>query len=153
MRQRIIITTLAFMAGLFVASQGLGAGEHGSEMDSKGYGAMMDESRQPGVAAHGLDSCQISRIQNILKDKGFDAGPSDGILGPKTSQALRRFQGSEGLAVTGKPDTETLRTLTPDTGMQEYFGISPEFDEKEMVEEQPRRRGEDYGEIERMFDY
>jgi peptidoglycan hydrolase-like protein with peptidoglycan-binding domain len=114
---------------------------------------MMEESRQPGVAAHDLDSCQISRIQNILKDKGFDAGPADGILGPKTSQALRRFQGSEGLAVTGKPDTETLRTLAPDTGVQEYFGISPEFDEKEMVEEQPRRRGEDYGEIERMFDY
>jgi hypothetical protein len=160
-KQRIIITTLVLMTGFFVAGQVLGAGEYGRETGSKGYGAMMEESKQPGVAAHELDSCQVSRIQNILKDKGFDAGPSDGILGSRTSQALRGFQESEGLAVTGKPDSATLRALAPDTGTQEYFGISPEFDEKGMVEEQSReqmkapeqKQGRVYEDIERMFYY
>ena len=161
MKQRIIITTLGLMAGFFVAGQVLGAGEYGRETGSKSSGSMMEKSQQPGVATHELDSCQVSRIQNILKDKGFDAGPSDGILGPRTSHALRGFQESGGLAVTGKPDKETLRALAPDVGTQEYFGISPEFDDRGLLEEQPpeqmkapEKKGKRvYKDIERMFNY
>jgi peptidoglycan hydrolase-like protein with peptidoglycan-binding domain len=133
-----MITTLAFIAGLFVAGQGLGAGEYGHEKDSMSDGAMMEESGQPKVAAHDLDSSQVSKMQKILKDKGFDAGPVDGIAGPRTKQALSSFQESEGLAVTGKPDKETLQALAPDAETQEFFGLSPEFDEKGMMEKQPQ---------------
>lgn len=136
MRKMIMITTLAFIAGLFVAGQGLGAGEYGHKMDSMGEESMM-ESHQPKMAAHDLDSRQVSKMQEILKNKGFDAGPVDGIAGPRTKEALSSFQESEGLAVTGKPDKETLQALSPNAETQEFFGLSPEFDEKGMMEKHP----------------
>jgi hypothetical protein len=63
--------------------------------------------------------------------------------------------------VTGKPDKETLRALAPDVGTQEYFGISPAFDERELLEEQPldqmktpeKKEKRVYKDIERMFYY
>jgi len=150
MRRIVLITALAFCAGLFTVGLSLGAGEYGHEMDSKGEGSMMDESKgmmeksqdsmmeksgQSKMAVHDLDSSQVRKMQDILKDKGFDPGLADGILGPHTEQALSSFQESEGLAVTGKPDKETLHSLAPDAETQEFFGLSPEFGEQEMMQE------------------
>src|SRR4029453_8341304 len=53
----------------------------------------------------------ITEIQLILKIVGFDPGPIDGIMGPKTREALRQFQESRQLAPTGKVDEQTLRRL------------------------------------------
>ncbi len=146
MRHMIMITTLAFIAGLFVAGQGLGAGEYGHEMDSKGEGAMMEESQgemmkqapEPKMAAHDLDTRQVRKMQSILRDQGFNTGPADGIYGPLTKQAIRNFQESKGLTVTGKPDKETLQSLAPDAETQEFFGLSPAFDDQGMMEQQPQ---------------
>ena len=56
----------------------------------------------------------MSAIQEALKDKGHDPGPIDGIVGPKTRQALRDFQKAEGLQTTGGPDADTLAALGVD---------------------------------------
>ncbi|MBD3298718.1 MAG: hypothetical protein GF341_08695 [candidate division Zixibacteria bacterium] len=52
-------------------------------------------------------------IQSILKDLGgpYDPGPVDGIYGPKTTQAVRNFQGDHGLAVDGVAGPNTRREL------------------------------------------
>ena len=42
-----------------------------------------------------------------MKAKGFDPGPIDGIMGPKTTSALKDFQKREGLQVTGHLNAET----------------------------------------------
>jgi peptidoglycan hydrolase-like protein with peptidoglycan-binding domain len=50
-------------------------------------------------------------VQEALRGKGFDPGPIDGQLGPRTAQAVRDFQKQEGLQVTGQLDDETRTRL------------------------------------------
>jgi len=53
---------------------------------------------------------QVRKIQQALQDAGFNPGPVDGILGPKTLSALENFQKHKGLTV-GQTTKETLRAL------------------------------------------
>jgi len=53
-------------------------------------------------------------VQQALKEKGHDPGPIDGLMGPRTSAALRDFQSKEGIEPTGKPDRQTLASLGVD---------------------------------------
>lgn len=53
----------------------------------------------------------ISGVQGRLRNLGFPSGAVDGIAGPKTSAALRRFQKAYDLDATGKPDSDTRAKL------------------------------------------
>jgi peptidoglycan hydrolase-like protein with peptidoglycan-binding domain len=44
---------------------------------------------------------KIKQVQQKLKDQGHDAGPVDGIMGPKTQAALKEFQSAKGLKDSG----------------------------------------------------
>ena len=44
---------------------------------------------------------RVVRIQRRLASLGYDPGPTDGILGPKSRTAIRAFQARKGLKVTG----------------------------------------------------
>ncbi|MBU4063309.1 peptidoglycan-binding protein [Hyphomonas sp.] len=48
---------------------------------------------------------QVQAVQTALGRLGFGAGTPDGVLGPKTADAIRDYQGMEGLEITG--------TITP----------------------------------------
>jgi hyperosmotically inducible protein len=50
---------------------------------------------------------QVVAMQQALKDKGFDPGPVDGVEGPKTVSALKGYQKSENVTMTGKLDADT----------------------------------------------
>ena len=50
-------------------------------------------------------------VQLTLKDSGFDPGPIDGILGPKTREAIKRFQIKNKLEPTGEIDEQTINQL------------------------------------------
>jgi len=52
----------------------------------------------------------IIALQKALNERGEDLAV-DGVLGTDTVAALRRFQDSEGLQVTGQPSPETLAAL------------------------------------------
>ena len=54
---------------------------------------------------------QIPGLQVALHARGFYRGPIDGISGPMTAQAIRRFQQSAGLSVDGVPGPSTRRAL------------------------------------------
>lgn len=54
---------------------------------------------------------EIRLVQERLKAAGFDPGPIDGVLGPKTRSALEQYQRSRGLAISGRPDAPTLLSL------------------------------------------
>jgi Putative peptidoglycan binding domain len=50
-------------------------------------------------------------IQQNLKDRGFDPGSIDGVLGPRTHSALIAFQEANQLLPTGLPDLFTQKAL------------------------------------------
>ena len=50
-------------------------------------------------------------LQEKLTAKGFDTGGSDGVIGPKTEDAIRAYQASVGLPVTGDPTRKLLEML------------------------------------------
>jgi len=52
----------------------------------------------------------IRQVQRALKDRGYEPGPIDGILGSQTRNALEKYQGDNGLPI-GNLNTETLRSL------------------------------------------
>lgn len=54
---------------------------------------------------------QVKSVQEALKAKGYDAGASDGAMGPRTRAALRNFQKAEGLRATGRLDADTRSKL------------------------------------------
>ena len=66
----------------------------------------------PAVIA-ALGDWRIGQAQEQLKAVGFDPGPIDGVLGPQTRAAFRRYQASQGLPATGALDEATRRALLP----------------------------------------
>ncbi|MGR8999994.1 MAG: peptidoglycan-binding domain-containing protein [Gammaproteobacteria bacterium] len=52
----------------------------------------------------------VRKIQKALLHAGFNPGPADGIIGPKTMAALETFQKKKNLA-TGQITKETLQAL------------------------------------------
>lgn len=53
----------------------------------------------------------IRKVQETLNARGYKAGPANGTLGDETRAALRQFQKSESIAVTGRPNPRTLARL------------------------------------------
>ncbi|WP_411817524.1 lytic murein transglycosylase [Hyphococcus sp. DH-69] len=50
-------------------------------------------------------------LQQALKDRGYDPGPVDGIIGAGTKRALRTFQQSAGLPADGYASAKVLEAL------------------------------------------
>jgi membrane-bound lytic murein transglycosylase B len=53
----------------------------------------------------------IEEMQALLNALGFDAGEPDGLVGPKTRDALRAYQTAEGLPADGYPTAEVIARL------------------------------------------
>jgi peptidoglycan hydrolase-like protein with peptidoglycan-binding domain len=130
MRHLVLIATLALAIGLFAGGLVLGAeNEMGGTSQSNTSGSM-NEKMQQNTASMQLNQQQIREMQTLLNQRGFQVGEADGVLGQQTRNALRQFQQSEGLASTGTPTRETLRALAPSAEKQQFFGLSPAYEEK-----------------------
>jgi peptidoglycan hydrolase-like protein with peptidoglycan-binding domain len=82
-----------------------------------------DAARSAGMSQSGLggqaqSSDAVREAQQALQQKGFDVGPIDGIMGPKTSAALREFQQAQGLKTSGRLDQPTLSALDVQADMR-----------------------------------
>jgi mono/diheme cytochrome c family protein len=53
----------------------------------------------------------VRKAQESLIEKGIDPGPVDGLWGPMTRGAVKQFQKTEGLPVSGRLDDETKKHL------------------------------------------
>lgn len=53
----------------------------------------------------------VGRVQEKLRELGFDAGPVNGDFGSKTQAALTQFQLSRTIPASGQLDDETLAEL------------------------------------------
>jgi len=95
----------------------------------------------------------IKKVQETLRDKGYYTAPVDGIMGPQTRAALRQYQQSENLPVTGRLDGETAGKLGvgPETvggdfkAAGEAVGTGGQGVGHEMKEGKPIAAGKDMG--------
>ena len=71
----------------------------------------------PAVAAPSrpLSKDEIKELQGKLGAAGFTVGPIDGVVGPQTQAALRRYAQSRSLATPPEPTQETLLRLRSET--------------------------------------
>lgn len=53
----------------------------------------------------------LSWAQQVLREKGYRVDRRDGVMSPRTAEALRAFQRSAGLPVTGTLDAATIEKL------------------------------------------
>jgi peptidoglycan hydrolase-like protein with peptidoglycan-binding domain len=56
-------------------------------------------------------SAQVRSAQQALVDKGYNPGPVDGLMGPRTKAAVTDFQRKEGLEANGRLDMQTMSRL------------------------------------------
>lgn len=79
--------------------------------------SMADQSRKPNSpkpaprADTAREKMTIDEVQTKLIGLGYLKGKADGMIGKNTTDALRRFQKENGIAVTGKPDSDTISRL------------------------------------------
>jgi len=62
-------------------------------------------------AAPPLTNRLVELVQHHLKDLGYAPGPLDGLIGPRTLDAVRRFQRNQGLADTGVISFDLLERI------------------------------------------
>jgi peptidoglycan hydrolase-like protein with peptidoglycan-binding domain len=63
------------------------------------------------MGAGSRENGDVRSAQQALRDRGFDPGPIDGVMGPRTTAAVKEFQQKENLTVTGSLDAETNAKL------------------------------------------
>ena len=61
--------------------------------------------------ARPLGRSEIMDLQSVLTDLGYNAGASDGIIGPDTVRAVMQAQTGLGIEADGYPDLELLARL------------------------------------------
>lgn len=71
----------------------------------------------------------VAEAQRLLNERGYDAGPADGLEGPRTIRAVRAYQADHGLDRTGRVDDELLDSLRGDAPRERARAESPPKDE------------------------
>jgi membrane-bound lytic murein transglycosylase MltF len=69
------------------------------------------KTMQQLLAEHGKTPLDITEMQSLLNDKGYDAGTPDGVIGQRTRQAIRKYQQNHGLSETDEPSLSLMRHL------------------------------------------
>ena len=119
------------------------------------FGAAVTAAAQDASAveaALGLDRPTRRLIQQRLRNEGFDPGAPDGLFGPRTRNAIRRWQEARGVLATGYLDSEQAELLrgggAPPAGSNEpppRAGVELPAVPAEAVTEMPRHAGTEPG--------
>lgn len=112
---------------------------------------MLGLSLMPRASA--ADRDDVKKAQQTLRDKGYDPGPIDGVLGHQTRAAISQYQQSENLPVTGHLDEQTAGKLGvgPESiggdfkGAGQQVGEGGEAAGHEMKEGKPIAAGKEMG--------
>jgi peptidoglycan hydrolase-like protein with peptidoglycan-binding domain len=106
-------------------------GQSGTSEGQKQGAPLRDERTQTGAMGQGQSGSgaaagneEIKKVQQALKDKGQDPGAIDGVMGPKTKEALKAFQEKQGLKATGSLDEQTKKALGIEQGASSGRGSS-----------------------------
>lgn len=83
----------------------------GGQQASAGATAAGEDSQREQSLPPPVSEQLVRNVQDKLRAKGIDAGPVDGIWGPRTHAGLREFQQNQGLETTGQLNLATLSAL------------------------------------------
>ncbi|MEM7172842.1 MAG: peptidoglycan-binding protein [Pseudomonadota bacterium] len=84
---------------------------------SKDFDSLIDRVLPGGSESpQTIQNPTVQEIQSHLAQLGFDPGPADGVMGPKTQGAILTFQKVRGLPADGLPSTALLKELRSVTG-------------------------------------
>lgn len=62
----------------------------------------------PGAPTSSLDPATVREVQAELQRRGYNVGPVDGVLGPRTQTAIQQYEQRNGLPVDGRPSYSLL---------------------------------------------
>ncbi len=65
----------------------------------------------PVISQYGSNGSEVTKIQQRLKNWGYFDGPVTGNYGSLTTEAVKKFQKTHGLPVTGIADSATLEKI------------------------------------------
>jgi peptidoglycan hydrolase-like protein with peptidoglycan-binding domain len=115
----VLLSSLAVLCALFVlisedrstpSSSKLTQREKTSDAGDRLVQALMIR-RQRSDYSNTPNTDQVSKAQEVLKNDGIYSGPIDGRMSQSTREAVRSFQQSHQLNMTGTIDDETARQL------------------------------------------
>ncbi|MBF0217087.1 MAG: peptidoglycan-binding protein [Candidatus Omnitrophica bacterium] len=75
-------------------------------------GKKVEKKEEKPVPLPAKRADRVKNAQEALKKAGFEPGPIDGVLGPKTVKALKAFQKANGLVPDGKLGDKTWGALS-----------------------------------------
>jgi peptidoglycan hydrolase-like protein with peptidoglycan-binding domain len=79
---------------------------------------------QSSVATVDLPSDDIRVVQRALIERRLLHGKADGVLGPKTREAISAFQRQQGIQVTGSIDARTISSLGVSARLRQHANQS-----------------------------
>jgi Putative peptidoglycan binding domain len=95
-----------------VAARSEGASAYGDTARGDQPRTQHQAGPNPFQAALELRARQNREVQQFLADLGYDPGPVDGAIGPRTRAAVRAFQAHVGLPVDGEISDELYAALS-----------------------------------------
>jgi peptidoglycan hydrolase-like protein with peptidoglycan-binding domain len=116
----VLVASLAVLCVLYVLvsedrdrpnGSGLIQLEKTSEAGDRLVQALMLRRQRQSDYSNTPNTDQVSKAQEVLKNDGIYSGPVDGRMSQSTREAIRSFQQSHQLNMTGTIDDETARQL------------------------------------------
>ena len=116
----VLVASLAVLCVLYVlvsedrdrpSGSGLTQQEKTSDAGDRLVEALMLRRQRQLDYSNTPNTDQVSKAQEVLKNDGIYLGPVDGRMSQDTREAIRSFQQSHQLNMTGTIDDETAREL------------------------------------------
>lgn len=112
---KFVLGTASVLA-LGIAGTALDYAAHAGDGVTAASMPALSQSSQSRRDADFIRKDDIRWAQLELRNRGLYKGSLDGVLGPATKQALRRFQKKNGLSQTAALDAHSWDVLTSGTG-------------------------------------
>jgi peptidoglycan hydrolase-like protein with peptidoglycan-binding domain len=74
-----------------------------------GKGSPQAGTVEMGAGHHSMTN--VKQAQQALKEKGYDPGPIDGVMGARTKEAIKSFQNASNFPASGTLDAQTSQQL------------------------------------------
>lgn len=128
------LTQLLVAGAAFVSFGAVAADEPKQKQDSQAQGSQSQQGGEKQAQSGQMQQKQqmsqrhspevVKQVQEKLSSQGYDPGPVDGKMGPKTQQAVKKLQEDRSLQASGQLDQQTLATLGLDQAGSASTGAS-----------------------------